>query len=244
VQAFSGVSQGGGFKLRQAIDINFKLDSNCSEIECYCAVGTCTGGATPGAQCFIDGDCAGGTCSTNPKKCTGGTAAGTPTPTTTGAYCNVDGDCLGGGKCKTQPVNGATCTSDADCSGFPGQVSPGVCAACPPDTCPLQDGELQIAGEITSGQSKGIIWNLNNTTLIVGTSGPGNGSNICGTLLGGPVCHTEITGTPIDLTGVGGSCLADVPPTLSGATVSLAYPAIDIDPTIGDFIATLTLQCQ
>ena len=122
-----------------------------------------------------------------------------------------------------------------------------MCAACPPDTCPVQSGDLQIAGEITSGQSKGIVWNVNNTGSIIGTVGAGNGGNTCGSLLNGPKCTTEATGTPINLSGTGGNCLGDptnIPSTLSGATVALTYPAIDLDPTIGDLVATLTLQCQ
>lgn len=122
---------------------------------------------------------------------------------------------------------------------------------CPPDSCPLQNGELQIAGDITSGQSKGVIWNVGTsagtTALIFGTTGAGNGANICGSTSGGPVCPTTATGTPIDLTSLGGNCVGpdtNVPTTLSNAAVALAFPSIDLDPTIGDFVATLTLQCQ
>ena len=122
-----------------------------------------------------------------------------------------------------------------------------MCAACPPDSCPLQNGEFQIAAGVTSGQNKGIIWNVNNTGLIIGTTGAGNGANICGTLVGGPACPTTATGTPIDLTSVGGSCLGgptNVPSTVSGAVATLAYPAIDRVPQAGDFLLALTLQCQ
>jgi len=117
---------------------------------------------------------------------------------------------------------------------------------CPPDDTPLQDGEIQIAGDITSGQTKGVVWNVGNSTLIFGTTGVGTGANVCGGLLGGPVCNTVATGTPFNLSSIGGNCIGsatNVPPTASGAAVALAYPALDF-PTIGDFIATLTLQCQ
>jgi hypothetical protein len=248
LQTFTGASPAGGFRLHEAIALSFVLEKSagiaCIKTSCFCASGSCIGGATPEAQCYSDGDCGGGRCSTNPKKCTGGSpAAGTPTPTTTGASCSVDGDCLGGGTCAVQPINGAACTSDADCSGFPGQVSPGTCSVCPPDSCPVQDGDLQIVGDITSGQAKGIVWNISDTAQTIGTTGPGNGAPICNFLSVDKTCPTTSTGVPIDLTSIGGSCTSDLPATLSGATVSLAYPAIDIQ-TVQDFVATLTLQCQ
>ena len=140
-------------------------------------------------------------------------------------------------------ANGSACTTDASCFG---SISPGVCAVCPPDSCPLQNGELQIAADVTSGQTKGVIWNVNNTALIMGTTGAGNGANICGSAVGGPTCPTTATGTPIDLSSVGGNCLGgpNVPPALSGAAGTLTYPAIDLVPPIGDFALTVTLQCQ
>ena len=116
--------------------------------------------------------------------------------------------------------------------------------ACPPDSAPKQDGDLQIAGDITSGHTKGIIWQVANASQIMGTTGPGNGAAFCNALGADKTCITTASGVPIDLSSVGGSCLSDVLPTLSGATLGLAYPAIDLDPTIGDFIATLTLQCE
>ena len=118
---------------------------------------------------------------------------------------------------------------------------------CPPDTCPLQNGELQIAGDITSGLSKGIIWNVDDTALILGTTGAGNGAAICNSTGADHTCPTTAPGTPISLADLGGSCLGadtNVPTTLSNATLALGFPAIDLDPTIGDFIATLKLQCQ
>jgi len=131
-------------------------------------------------------------------------------------------------------TNGNTCTADAECGNA-------VCAVCPPAICPLQAGELQIAGEITSGLAKGVLWNANNTTAIMGTTGPGNGASVCG----GKPCSTEINGVAIDLSSTGGSCTGDptnVPASVSGATLGLAYPALDF-PTVGDIVATLTLQC-
>jgi hypothetical protein len=114
---------------------------------------------------------------------------------------------------------------------------------CPADDTPVTGDDLALAGEITSGQTRGVIWNLNNTASIMGTTGVGNGSNICGIPVGGPVCRTVASGAGFDLSSVGGSCVSGVPPTASGASVALAYPALDF-PTIGDFIATLTLECQ
>jgi hypothetical protein len=102
---------------------------------------------------------------------------------------------------------------------------------CPPDNTPLQDGELQLAGDLTSGEAKGVIWNANNTALIMGTTGSGNCPVICGI----DPCCPPFAGTPI------GNCLTDV--TLDGAQAVLEFPAIDLDPTIGDFIARLKLQC-
>lgn len=205
VQTLSGASTAGGFKLHEAINLSFAIGEKCSKTTCFCAAGTCSGGPTPGDQCFANDDCgSGGTCSAN-------------------------------------DINGKACGSSADCGGFTGQVTAGVCGSCPPDTCPQQAGELQIAGDITSGNTKGVIWNLNNTQLIMGTTGAGNGiPKLCG----GMDCVTEAQGVPINLTSVGNSCTEDLPANLSGATVDLAYPAIDLDPTIGDIIATLTLQCQ
>lgn len=102
---------------------------------------------------------------------------------------------------------------------------------CSPDNTPLQDAELQIAGDLTSGQAKGVIWNANNTSLIIGTTGAGNCGGICGM-----ECCPPFAGTPM------GNCLTNVT-TLAGAQAVLACPYIDPDPTIGDFIASLTLQC-
>jgi hypothetical protein len=41
-----------------------------------------------------------------------------------------------------------------------------------------------------------------------------------------------------------GNCVAAVPGSLTGGSVALTYPIIDLDPTIGDFVGTLQLQCQ
>ena len=205
-QTFSGASQAGGFRLHETIDLAFVIGADCNGLSCYCGVGTCTGGTTPGSN------------------------------------CGADADCAGGGTCTT--TNGASCTSSASCVN---SVSPGVCGVCPPDTCPLQAGELQIAGDITSGKTKGIVWQVNNTGLVMGTTGAGNGAPICNSIGADHTCPTTATGVPIDLTSIGGNCLGadnNMPASVSNATVALAYPAIDLDPTIGDFIATLTLQCQ
>ena len=80
----------------------------------------------------------------------------------------------------------------------------------------------------------------------MGTIGAANGANICGSTAG-PPCPTTATGIPIDLTSGGGNCLgppANVPSTLRGTTAVLALPGIDVDGSLGDSIATLTLQCQ
>ena len=204
-QTFSGVSPAGGFRMSETLDLNIVEGSDCAARSCFCAVGTCSGGPTPGARCGVNADCGGGSCST---------------------------------------ANGSACTTDDSCVG---SLSPGVCGVCPPDSCPLQNGEVQIAADVISGQTKSIIWNVNDSTLIMGTTGAGNGGNICGTAVGGPACPTTATGAAIDLTSAGGDCLGgplDVPPTLSGATGTLAYPAIDTVPLIGDFALTLKLQCE
>jgi len=114
---------------------------------------------------------------------------------------------------------------------------------CPPDSLPLQPDELQLTGVLTSGKAKGVVWNANNSAQIFGTTGAGNGANVCGTVIGGPQCPTTITGFPVDLSGLGGDCLGGVPTIVNGALGALVLPAIDIDPTLGDAVTTLTLEC-
>ncbi len=175
----------------------------------------------------IGQDCSALTCFCGVAACSGGSNPG--------ARCSSAGDCLGGGTCAAN--NGSTCTSSASCV-FSNMIQQGVCGVCPPDTCPLQDGELSIAGDITSGQSKGVVWQVNDTALIMGTTGAGNGAAICGSASGGPNCLTTLTGTSF------GNCVAAPPASVSGASVALTFPAIDLDPTIGDFVAGLRLSCQ
>jgi cysteine-rich repeat protein len=114
---------------------------------------------------------------------------------------------------------------------------------CPADDTPQQDGDIPISGDITTGQTKSVLWNLNNSAQIMGTTGAGNGAAICNALAPDKTCPTVAQGTPVDLSSDGGDCLSAPPTTLSGTTLGLAFPALDF-PTINDFVATLTLQCQ
>ena len=118
--------------------------------------------------------------------------------------------------------------------------------ACPSDGTSLQPGEFQLDGWMTSGTSKGVVWQVNNTNLIMGTVGSGSGGAICGQTAGAPNCTTTATGAVIpagDGVTVSG-CLIVPPVSLSTAAAVIAYPVIDYDPTIGDFVATLALECN
>jgi hypothetical protein len=196
----------------------------------------------------------------------------TPGPHTHFGVCNSPTEQTFSGN---YPPNGFNLTEVIDLSFEIGSDCSGP-QPCPPDGSALQDGELQIAGQITSGAGKGIIWQVNNTSLIMGTTGPGSGATICGTAsdsLGGNNCGTTAAGGPLPpppslancasiasvsgCTGLGtpwgcctdglsgghGTCNS-LPSVLTGAAVALTYPAIDIDPTIGEFIATLQLNCN
>jgi len=166
--------------------------------------------------------------------CGQGTCSGGASPANTPCYSAAD--CVPSDTCTAN--NGATCTANADCV-FPGMIQQGTCGVCPPDTCPLQDGELRITGQATSGTTKGVLWQVNDTALIMGTTGAGNGAEICGSAAGGPDCVTTASGQPFP------NCVAALPTQLqlTGAAVVLAYPAIDNDQTVGDSVMTLRLQC-
>jgi hypothetical protein len=113
---------------------------------------------------------------------------------------------------------------------------------CPSDDTPLQAGELQIAGVLTSGQSKGVLWNVNDTALIMGTTGAGDGVKICGSVTGGPNCATTAIGSPF------GDCVAAPPTSMASAQSAIVFPFIDPpfeSPEFGgDFMMTLRLTCQ
>ena len=84
---------------------------------------------------------------------------------------------------------------------------------CPPDNTPIQDGEFRIDADLTSGQAQGVIWQANNTALIIGTTGARRLSAMCGRWLLYP-----FVGQPM------GNCLTDV--TMNDAVAVLAYPAL------------------
>ena len=129
---------------------------------------------------------------------------------------------------------------------FSNMITQGVCGVCPPDSCPLQSGEFQIPAELTSGSTTGVMWNLNNTTAIMGTTGAGNGANVCGSVSGGPACPTKFTGQAFP------NCNAAVPSQAQMSNVAAAVPhpfpdpPIDVLPGVplSDFLAGIKLQCQ
>ena len=114
---------------------------------------------------------------------------------------------------------------------------------CPADDTPQQSADIAISGDITTGLTKSVLWSFNNGALTMGTTGTGNGASICNAIGADKTCPTVAQGTPVDLSGDGGDCLSAPPSTLGGTTLGLAFPALDF-PTISDFVATLTLQCQ
>jgi len=113
------------------------------------------------------------------------------------------------------------------------QIGADCSTPCPPDDAPLQAGELQVAGELTSGEAKGVVWQANNTALTLGTTGTSGCPVEC--LV--PPCCPPLEGTPM------GDCIAAPPAMIDGAQAVLAYPVIDVDPAIGDFVAELRLAC-
>ncbi len=182
----------------------------------------------------------------------------TPTPTpksTPTARAIAAATCTGTSHPHPNVCNGpteTTLTSISEAGGFglneaidlSFEIAADCTTPCPPDDTPLQAGELQISGHITSGQAKGIIWNANNTALIFGTTGSGDGADNCNVLSGADhTCNSTAAGMPIDLTSLGGDCLDSVPTAVNGAVGVLVVPSIDADPTLGDALVTLRLAC-
>jgi hypothetical protein len=109
--------------------------------------------------------------------------------------------------------------------------------SCPADDAPFDDaaGDIDVSGSISTGTAKGVIYNLNNGPLTMGTTGAGNGPDICG-FTGDQPCMTEVVGTPFGCSQVD---MGD----LSAGKLSLAYPVLDL-PLVSDIVATLTIDCQ
>ena len=58
-QTLSGTSESGGFRFQETINLSIWFRT-CNDHQCFCGVGTCSGGPTPGAQCGVNDDCGSG----------------------------------------------------------------------------------------------------------------------------------------------------------------------------------------
>jgi cysteine-rich repeat protein len=113
---------------------------------------------------------------------------------------------------------------------------------CPANTAPFDAsaGDIDATGSISTGTSKGVIYNVNNSPTnpgqdTMGTTSAGNGPSICG-FTGTSACTTEVVGTPFGCSNVDSN-------VLNQGKLGLAFAAVDL-PTIQDAVATLTLLCQ
>lgn len=109
--------------------------------------------------------------------------------------------------------------------------------ACPADDAPFDEaaGDFNVDAGMISSTTKAVIYNLNNGSQTMGTTGSGNGPSICG-LFGFSACTTQVVGTPFGCSNITNG-------TLSTGKVGVAFPLLDID-TINDTIVTMSLQCN
>lgn len=108
---------------------------------------------------------------------------------------------------------------------------------CPADSAPFDsaNGDIDITGSISTGTAKGVIYNMNNTGVTVGTTAPGNGPSVCGSS-GTAACTTENIGIPFGCGNIDAG-------TLNTGKLAFAFAVLDVNP-LGDGIATLSILCQ
>lgn len=109
--------------------------------------------------------------------------------------------------------------------------------SCPAADAPLDAaaGDFAIPAGLITSLTKAVIYNVNNGSQTMGTTGSGNGPSICG-LFGFSSCRTQVDGTPFGCSNV-------VAGNLDVGKLGVAFPILDI-PTLGDTILTMTLDCQ
>jgi hypothetical protein len=109
--------------------------------------------------------------------------------------------------------------------------------SCPAADAPLDTaaGDFAVPAGLITSLTKAVIYNVNNGTQTMGTTGSGNGPSICG-LFGFSSCRTQVDGTPFGCSNV-------VAGNLDAGKLGVAFPVLDI-PTLGDTILTMTLDCQ
>ncbi len=113
-------------------------------------------------------------------------------------------------------------------------ISSGVC---PADDAPFDAvaGDFAVPAGVITSTTKAVIYNLNNGSQTMGTTGSGNGPTICG-LFGIGACQTQVVGTPFGCSNV-------VAGNLSTGKLGVAFPILDIN-TINDTILTMIIQCN
>jgi len=113
-------------------------------------------------------------------------------------------------------------------------------ALCPADGAPFDAaaGDVRVTAAMSSGSAKGVIFNLNNGALVLGTTGSGDGASICG-LSGTDPCVTSAAGAPYPAL-----CTDLSAGNLHAGKLVAAFTALDLPSPVFDVLATVGITCD
>ena len=107
---------------------------------------------------------------------------------------------------------------------------------------PHHDGPAAILslgnGPFEAGVFPGVIFNLNNGALVLGTTGSGDGASICG-LSGTDPCVTSAAGAPYPAL-----CTDLSAGNLHAGKLVAAFTALDLPSPVFDVLATVGITCD